>query len=128
MGIIENAKDAVKLVQQIDNIELYRKILDLQSEALELIEQLKLKDETIAKLKKISSIREKLKCINSAYYEVDKDGQPFDGPFCTKCLDVGGEICRLLIDEMGVSNEAVFCPNCKASFPSGKARTFLLKS
>lgn len=32
MRIIEDAKEAVKLVQQIDNIELYQKILNLQAE------------------------------------------------------------------------------------------------
>jgi len=128
MGIIEDVKEAVKLSQQVNNVDLYRKLVDLQLEVMELTEQLKLKNESIAELKKIQSMREKLKCINSAYYEVDKDGQPFDGPFCTKCLDVDGKICRLLINEIGASNEAVFCPNCKASFPSGKACTFLLKS
>jgi hypothetical protein len=30
MGVLDTVKDTVKLVQQIDNIELYRRILDLQ--------------------------------------------------------------------------------------------------
>jgi len=34
MGVIDTAKEAVQLVQKIDNIELYQKILDLQSDAL----------------------------------------------------------------------------------------------
>jgi len=128
MNIIDNIKEVVKLSQKVNNIDLYRKLVDLESDVINLTEQLKLKDETIATLKKIQSMRENLRCINSAYYKTDKDGQPLDGPFCTKCLDVDGNVCRLLRDELGPSNDAVYCPNCKASFPSGKAVDFLLKS
>ena len=128
MGIIEDVKEAVKLSQQVNNVDLYRKLVDLQLEVMELTEKLKQKDTAISQLNKTLALKEKLICINSAYYEADTDGKPFDGPFCTKCFDVDGKVCRLLRDEKGASNEAVFCPNCKASFPSSKAVTFLLKS
>ena len=39
MNIIDNAKEVVKIIQQIDNIELYRKILDLQSEINNLVSE-----------------------------------------------------------------------------------------
>jgi hypothetical protein len=80
MGIIDNAKEAVKLVQQIDNIELYRKILDLHSEAIELTEQLKKKNEMIAQLQNALELKGKLVYKNSAYYledEIGKDRWPF---------------------------------------------------
>jgi len=37
MGIVEDVREAVKLVQQVDNIDLYRKILDLQAEVQEMV-------------------------------------------------------------------------------------------
>lgn len=128
MGIIENAKDAIKIVQKIDNIELYRKILDLQSEAMELIEQLKQKDETISKLNTALVLKGKMICESSAYYIVDKEGGKIDGPFCTKCFDVDHVTCRLVpITTPGQGREHVQCPNCKVVFNSWQISSYLDK-
>ena len=115
MGIIENAKEAVKLVQQIDNIELYRTILDLQAEAMELTEQVKQKDEIISHLKDALDLKGKLICRYSAYYLHDDKGEVIDGPFCTKCFDVDHLKCRLVAqDKYGM----VKCVKCKVPFDS----------
>lgn len=111
MGIIENVKEAAKLVQQIDNIELYRKILDLQSEAMELIEKLKRKDEEVLRLRKALELKGKLIYKNNAYFFEDENGNK-EGPFCTKCFDVDKVQCRLVPDTKGYQ---VICPNCKVS-------------
>jgi hypothetical protein len=115
MGIIENAKDAIKLVQQIDNIELYRKILDLQAEAIELTEQLKQKDEIISQLRNALELKGKFICKDSAYYVSDESGRTIDGPFCTKCFDVDKIKCRLVATD---KEPIVKCPNCKVEFAS----------
>jgi len=115
MGIIENAKEAVKLVQQIDNIELYRKVLDLQGEAIDLTEQLKQKDEIISQLKDALDLKGRLTCKDSAYYLTSENGEIIDGPFCTKCFDVDHLKCRLVPDNR---EPQVICPNCKVSFSS----------
>ena len=36
MGLYEGLKDVAKLVQEADNIELYRQLLDLSAQALEM--------------------------------------------------------------------------------------------
>ena len=41
MGVIDNVREAVKLVQQIDNLELYRALLNLQSELMPLVERMR---------------------------------------------------------------------------------------
>ena len=115
MGIIEDAKEAVKLVQQIDNIELYRKILDLQGEAIELTEEIKKKDETISKLKDALDLKGRLTCKDSAYYLTNDNGKIIGGPFCTKCFDVDHLKCRLVPDN---KEPQVICPKCKVSFSS----------
>jgi len=126
MGIIENAKDAIKLVQKIDNIELYRKILDLQSEAMELIEQLKLKDEMISKLNDALAIKGKLLYERSAYYIADEQGNKIDGPFCTKCFDIDHITCRFVPKSTpGQGRTHVQCPNCKVVFDSHKISGYL---
>ncbi|MHC4075796.1 MAG: hypothetical protein ACYSRR_01275 [Planctomycetota bacterium] len=122
MGIIENAKDAVKLVQQIDNIELYRKILDLQAEAIELTDRLKEKDEIINQLREALELKGKFICKDSAYYIADESGKIIDGPFCTKCFDVDHTKCRLVAES---KEPQIICPNCKVSFSSKPVYDYL---
>ena len=122
MGIIENAKEAVKLVQKIDNIDLYRRILDLQAEAIELTEELKRKDEIIAQLKDALYLKGKFIYKDSAYYITDENGKIVDGPFCTKCFDVDHVKCRLVPENIGPQ---VICPKCGVSFASKPIYSYL---
>jgi hypothetical protein len=123
MGIVDNVKDTVKIVQQLDNIELYRKILDLQSEAIELTEQLKQKDQTISKLKDALSLKETLICKDSSYFATDEKGEIVDGPFCTKCFDIDNTLCRILpVDRP--DNPEVRCPKCKVPYHSWAASNY----
>ncbi|HBA38453.1 MAG: hypothetical protein A2W73_07420 [Deltaproteobacteria bacterium RIFCSPLOWO2_12_55_13] len=39
MSIIDDVKSVAQLIQQIDNVELYRKILDLQGEVMGLVQE-----------------------------------------------------------------------------------------
>jgi len=114
MGIIENAKDAVKLVQQIDNVELYRKILDLKNEAMELTDQLRERDEKIRLLEESLRNKGKMICRDSAYYLTDDTGKVVDGPFCTKCFDIDHHQCRLVKGTKRAN--IVVCPKCKVEF------------
>ena len=85
MGVIDTAKDAVQLVQKIDNIELYRKILDLQADALKMVEENgKLRDR-IKELEAAFVIKDTLVFEDNHYFVV-KDGTK-DGPYCTLCWD-----------------------------------------
>ena len=122
MGIIENAKEAVKLVQQIGNIDLYRRILDLRGEAIELTEELKKKDEIIAQLKDALDLKGKFIYKDSAYYITDENDKIIDGPFCTKCFDVDHIKCRLVPENIGPQ---VICPNCRVSFASKPLYSYL---
>ena len=52
MSLYEGIKDAAKIVQKADNIELYQKLLDLSSQALDLQAQIQKLTGKIASLKK----------------------------------------------------------------------------
>jgi len=39
LSIIDDVESVAKTVQQIDNIDLYRQILDLQGEIMEMVEE-----------------------------------------------------------------------------------------
>ena len=54
MGLYEGIKDVAKIVQQADNVELYRQLLDLSSQALDMqseIARLKAENEELKKEK-----------------------------------------------------------------------------
>ena len=59
MSLYDGIKDVAKIVQQADNIDLYRQLLDLSAQALELqAENVKLKEEnTLLKKARIEEER-----------------------------------------------------------------------
>ena len=109
MSIIDDIKSIAKTIQQADNIELYQKILNVQGEALEVVEQNnKLRDEN-RELKEKLKIKENLKHERNSYW-LESDGKN-DGPFCSRCCDVDKNLVRL----HPCGNPAYYdCPNCKS--------------
>ena len=107
MGIIDNVKDIAKLIKKYDDLELYKKIIDLHDEILELRENnLKLKG-------KIKSLKEEKKIdeiivFEKPYYWL-KDGAKKDGPYCQKCFDDNKKLIRL----QERKNEHWYCLVCK---------------
>ena len=45
MGLYEGIKDVAKVVQQADNIELYRQLVDLSAQALDMQSEIKKNEE-----------------------------------------------------------------------------------
>ncbi len=60
MGVLDTAKEAVQLVQKIDNIELYQQILDLQSDAIKVVEENSKLREQIKSLEEALKIKDTL--------------------------------------------------------------------
>src|SRR5438093_1108239 len=85
MAIIETAKEVVQLVQKIDNIELYKQILDLQREIFELVDENRELKTNVKQLNEALTINHELFFENNAYWR-KTDGLN-DGPFCTHCWD-----------------------------------------
>jgi hypothetical protein len=99
MGVLDTAKEAVQLVQKIDNIELYRQILDLQSEALKVVEENGKLKEQVKSLEEAWIIKDSLVFENNGYF-VMKGGEK-DGPYCTLCWDTDRKLVRMHKDEHG---------------------------
>jgi len=102
MGIIENVKEAVAIVQRIDNLDLYRKILDLQAEVTALVEENNA-------LKRRLSVAEDLVFRENSYWRTNGDG-----PFCCRCWDADSKLIRLIVQ----SGFKPHCPNCGNYFGS----------
>ena len=113
MNIIDNIKSVAKIIQKADNIELYQKILDVQAEALEVVEENNKLREENGKLKEKLEIKKKLKYKDNAYWieSTDKKEGEKDEPFCSRCWDVDKNLVRL----HPCGNPAFYnCPNCKS--------------
>ena len=104
MGVYDLAKDALKLAQQIDNIELQRKILDMQNEALQMVEERqKLVD-------RVHELEEELQTHGELDFKDNCYWRGADGPFCTNCWDVGKSLVRMW---QMPDPEYWQCPSCK---------------
>jgi len=111
MAIIDEIKSAATLVHQIGNMDLYKKILEIQAQALDLMENnLRFKKENQA-LREELEISGKLVCEKDAYWSSTDDKK--DGPFCTRCWDADRKLVRL---HKLTGNQAYSkCPNCAAN-------------
>lgn len=94
MGVVENAKEIARLIREIDNIDLYRRILDLQGELLEVVDQNRQLRERVADLEAAASLADELVYEIECYWRV-RDGER-DGPFCSHCWDDESKLIRLL--------------------------------
>jgi hypothetical protein len=97
MSILDNAKGIAEAVHQINNLELYQRVLALHSDIIGVVEEnIKLRADIID-LKKKSVIKGKLRAVGQSevvYYLHEADGTK-DGPFCTTCWDVDGKLVRV---------------------------------
>jgi hypothetical protein len=125
MGLIDTVKETLQLVDRVQNVDLYKRLVDLQREAMEFTEQLRSKDETIVQLRQALELKGKLTCKGSVYFIADEKGDFIDGPFCTTCFDVEHLKCRVVA--YGKYNHVVQCLKCKAPFDSLPAAEYLRK-
>jgi hypothetical protein len=108
LGVLDDVKSLVSVVQKIDNVELYRKILDLQREVQDLVgENRELKQQLL-------EVKDKLDLHGTLVFERDAYWLPAtdrrDGPFCSLCWDSKRELIRMI----KCGNPAFSqCPRCK---------------
>lgn len=117
MGLYEGIKDVAKVVQQADNVELYRKLLDLGAQALDLQEEnMKLREE-ITLLRKRQDISENIVRHKESFLTLENDQGGLR--YCTHCWDSSEKLVQLQCDE----HDATFaCPHCHMSGVFDEAR------
>jgi hypothetical protein len=108
MGAIENIKEIADLVKKLGDIELYRKIIELEQEIFELSRHnLKYKGD-IEELKSLLTKIKNVKYSKPFYYS---EGDPH--PYCPKCWEVEKVLVHLT-DSMDPNYH--HCPNCDKIF------------
>lgn len=105
MGLYEGIKDVAKVVQQADNLELYKKLLDLSAQALDMQAEIaKLREEN-AELKKRKAIADKVIRHKEAYITLDGEEELY---YCSHCWDSEKITIQLIVG----SNGTFECPHC----------------
>ena len=82
MGILDNAKQVAKAVEEIHNLELYQRVLNLHSDIIELVEEnnrLRAENEEVHKTLRL---RKKMEFKEPFYYQ---EGD--ETPFCPSCME-----------------------------------------
>jgi regulator of replication initiation timing len=105
MSFVDEVKSFAKLLQKVDNLELYREFVNLQTKAMELAgDNANLKKDN-AELKERLEFREKLYFQDNMFWHVDDTEKK--QPYCSKCYQANGK--PIFLHDEG---EAYRCPEC----------------
>ncbi|SRR5258706_15236216 len=117
MGILDNAKQVAKAVEEIHNLELYQRVLNLHSDIIELVEENnRLRDEN-KELAKTVSLKQKMSFKEPFYYQ---DGD--QTPFCPACWESRNTPVHVLFGYNGQEETRWDCPSCKHMYLIPKNR------
>ena len=103
MGVIDTVKDVASLVQKLDNIDLLKRMVDLQEQIFDLVcENHEIKEQNRVLAEKLAT-REQMIFRKNSYWRAD------EGPFCSRCFDSDSLVIRMLI----TPGFAPQCPKCR---------------
>jgi len=104
MSILKNVKEIVDLVQKIDDVELYRKIVELEGEIVELTRQNRIYEQEIDQLKARLEVSKRMEFRKPFYFQ---EGDHV--PFCPHCWEHEKKAFHLTEGRKGVWQ----CQHCK---------------
>jgi len=108
MGAIDNVKEVAKLVKDLGNMELYRQILDLQGEIMELTQENREMQNRVHELEKTLNQVKQMKFQPPFYYI---EGDPV--PHCPRCWEVDRRAVHFLEPVKVMAGTRYDCPQCK---------------
>ncbi len=116
MGLYEGIKDVAKVIQKADNIDLYKKLLDLGAQALEMQNEIAELSAENAELKKAKDIEEQIERHAEPYITLKNDSTKI--LYCSRCWDCEQKLVQVRSDDDGSFN----CAHCKNTGIYDKAK------
>jgi len=107
MGAIDNVKEVAKLVKDLGNMELYRQILDLQGEIMELTQVNRELQTKLTELENTLTQVGKME-FRSPFYYAEGDNVPH----CPRCWEVNRRPVHLTPPRPTVAGPEYNCPEC----------------
>ena len=111
MGILENMKEVADLVKKVGDVELYRRIVELEGEVIDLTRSNRELEERIAELGKALEFKQKL-IFHDGFYWIDGEKDPFC-PGCWESKHLAVHVVFSRVKDMGSS---FLCPSCKTIY------------
>lgn len=107
MGLYEGIKDAAKIVQQLDNIDLYRKLIDLSAQALEMQNEISRLTNEIRELKKIKDLSDRIIRHEQPFLTLQDENPSIC--YCSRCWDADNKLVQV---HCNIYDGRFECPNC----------------
>ncbi|HSL22953.1 MAG TPA: hypothetical protein VK886_15580 [Vicinamibacterales bacterium] len=112
MGVIDTVKDVALLVQKLDNMDLLKRMVELQEQVFELVnENREIREQNRVLSEKLMT-REQMSFRKNSYWRGE------EGPFCSRCFDAEGLAVRML-KQPGYLPK---CPKCDTLAPDPDGR------
>ncbi len=111
MGIVENLKDAADLAKKIGDIELYRKIVHLEGEVMDLTRDKRQADQKIEELEGKLALQGKMTFKEPFYFQ---EGD--NVPFCPRCFEKDKASVHLFLQINRADLRKWECRECKSGY------------
>lgn len=106
MNILENLKEVANVIQNIKNVDLHSKMIEISKQALDMQKEIEFLTKENNELKKKQDIESKIKRYDELYFTLDND--PDSVLYCTYCWDKEQKLIQVR------KNHGEFaCPHCK---------------
>jgi hypothetical protein len=117
MSIIDNAKEIASLVKKLGDIDLYRKIVELEGEIIELTKEKRQLDEKLADITRSKVIIDELHFDAPFYTNVDNTEL-----YCARCIEADRRAIHVVKQgELEMRRRVYLCPQCKSKFADVRA-------
>jgi hypothetical protein len=111
MGILENIKDAADLAKKVGDIELYRKIVHLEGEVMDLTRERRQAEQKIEELEKKLAVKAEMTFEVPFYYRKGDEA-----PFCPRCFEKDTQAVHVILQFNNEERTRWNCPDCKQSY------------
>lgn len=108
MGLYEGIKDVAKVIQQADNVELYKKLIELSSQALEMQSEITRLSSENAELKKEREVENRIERHQEPYITLKEDVEQI--LYCSHCWDYERKLVQVKCYDCG-SFKCIHCEN-----------------
>ena len=108
MCIRDRFKDVLSVAQKADNIDLYRKLLDLSAQALEMQDEITQLKQENAELKKYKDIEAKIVRHDQPF--ISLAGEDSDVLYCATCWGMEKKLIQV---KCNCNNGEFKCPKCE---------------
>ncbi len=113
MGAVENVKEFSEFVKKFNDIELNRRILNLENEVLDLSREKRRAEEQVEELQRSLKFKGELK-FKEPFYWLEGDNVPY----CPICWEDKGKVVHVTYSHAHDGRQYWNCLNCKADFES----------